>query len=165
MALVKCKECSREVSDQAEACPHCGIKNPAETIAAPTAPRPLEGDDAILKLGGVTVTRTLAKFPSQTFPINGIGSVTLTEPKRTGWIIFALFFGLLTFTSFNAGPDTAGVGIFFLVLCGICAWVAFSKKHALFIRTASSDTRAMEGSMATLSKIKDAIEKAATARG
>lgn len=25
MALVACKECGREVSDQAGACPHCGV--------------------------------------------------------------------------------------------------------------------------------------------
>jgi hypothetical protein len=30
MALVKCRECGHEVSDQAEACPHCGIKNPGQ---------------------------------------------------------------------------------------------------------------------------------------
>jgi hypothetical protein len=28
MALVKCKECKKEVSDSAKTCPHCGIKNP-----------------------------------------------------------------------------------------------------------------------------------------
>ena len=29
MALVKCKECGREVSNTARKCPHCGIDNPA----------------------------------------------------------------------------------------------------------------------------------------
>ena len=28
MAMVKCRECGQEVSDQAETCPHCGIKHP-----------------------------------------------------------------------------------------------------------------------------------------
>ena len=28
MALTKCKECKKEVSDKAEYCPHCGIKKP-----------------------------------------------------------------------------------------------------------------------------------------
>ncbi len=32
MALVKCKECKKEVSNSAKVCPHCGIKNPAVTI-------------------------------------------------------------------------------------------------------------------------------------
>lgn len=28
MALTSCRECGRQVSDQAEACPHCGIRSP-----------------------------------------------------------------------------------------------------------------------------------------
>lgn len=28
MALIKCKECKKEVSEFANKCPHCGIKNP-----------------------------------------------------------------------------------------------------------------------------------------
>lgn len=31
MALVKCKECKKEVSDLAKKCPHCGISNPGIT--------------------------------------------------------------------------------------------------------------------------------------
>ena len=30
MALVPCRECGKEVSDQAEACPYCGIKTPSK---------------------------------------------------------------------------------------------------------------------------------------
>ena len=26
MALIKCKECNKEVSDTAKTCPHCGYK-------------------------------------------------------------------------------------------------------------------------------------------
>lgn len=29
MALVPCRECGKEVSDQAESCPYCGIKTPS----------------------------------------------------------------------------------------------------------------------------------------
>lgn len=28
MAMTKCKECGKEVSNKAKVCPHCGIKNP-----------------------------------------------------------------------------------------------------------------------------------------
>ena len=31
MAIVKCKECSHDVSTRAEACPHCGAKRPKPT--------------------------------------------------------------------------------------------------------------------------------------
>jgi len=30
MALVPCRECGKEVSDQAESCPYCGIKTPSK---------------------------------------------------------------------------------------------------------------------------------------
>jgi hypothetical protein len=29
MAIVKCRECGKDVSSQAETCPHCGIRAPA----------------------------------------------------------------------------------------------------------------------------------------
>ena len=29
MALVKCRECGEEVSDEAITCPHCGVNNPS----------------------------------------------------------------------------------------------------------------------------------------
>ena len=32
MVLVNCRECARKISDQAEACPNCGISNPAIPI-------------------------------------------------------------------------------------------------------------------------------------
>ena len=32
MALVKCKECKKEVSDKAKECPHCGVKEPGVTV-------------------------------------------------------------------------------------------------------------------------------------
>ncbi|ECN0101371.1 hypothetical protein [Kluyvera intermedia] len=28
MAMVKCKECKKEISSKAKTCPHCGVKNP-----------------------------------------------------------------------------------------------------------------------------------------
>jgi len=38
MALIKCKECGKDVSDKAAACPHCGA--PVELPAAPAQPVP-----------------------------------------------------------------------------------------------------------------------------
>lgn len=29
MALVSCRECSRDVSNEAKTCPHCGVSDPA----------------------------------------------------------------------------------------------------------------------------------------
>jgi len=174
MALMPCRECGKQISDQADVCPNCGIKSLANG-AAPNRTSSSEErekeNETILALGNVIVTRTLAKFPSQTFPINGIGSVTLVAPRRAGWIIGATFFGLIGFMilmgSSSGGNDGsgAGVGVFLLVLGGIFFVVAFMKEHGLFIKTASGDARAMEGSPAMLNKVKDAIERAATMRG
>lgn len=47
MAMVNCRECKNAVSDQAESCPHCGIKNPAP-IAAPTPAAPEPGGSSTL---------------------------------------------------------------------------------------------------------------------
>lgn len=37
MALIKCPDCGRDISDQAPACPHCGRPAAAGTPVAPTA--------------------------------------------------------------------------------------------------------------------------------
>ncbi|MCH7905614.1 MAG: zinc-ribbon domain-containing protein [Armatimonadetes bacterium] len=39
MALIKCKECGREVSDNAASCPHCGnpIKTPRPQLSKPNS--------------------------------------------------------------------------------------------------------------------------------
>lgn len=34
MAMVKCKECKKDVSSKAKVCPHCGVKDPAVTTMA-----------------------------------------------------------------------------------------------------------------------------------
>jgi len=36
MALTKCTECNREISDKAETCPHCGC--PSSSVAKATGP-------------------------------------------------------------------------------------------------------------------------------
>ena len=47
MALITCPECSREVSDQAAACPHCGY--PLRTKLAPATPAIGDADTRILQ--------------------------------------------------------------------------------------------------------------------
>ena len=37
MALIPCRECSREISDEALACPHCGAPKEAEPASETTA--------------------------------------------------------------------------------------------------------------------------------
>jgi len=90
MALKPCRECGREVSDQAEVCPNCGIKGPvSEPLVRSVVPQGIT-DEAILAMGNVMITNTLAKFNNQTFPINSIGSVTLVKPRMLGAILFGI---------------------------------------------------------------------------
>ncbi len=43
MALIKCKECGKEISSSAKTCPHCGIK--VENINCPECGKKLKGDE------------------------------------------------------------------------------------------------------------------------
>ena len=43
MALIKCPECSKEISSSAKICPHCGIK--VEKITCPECGKKLKGDE------------------------------------------------------------------------------------------------------------------------
>ena len=36
MALIKCPECGKEISDNAKTCPHCGAVQPEDSIVKPT---------------------------------------------------------------------------------------------------------------------------------
>ena len=164
MALKPCRECGKEISEQAEFCPHCGIKSPAFGPAVNSATQDCV-DSPILEMVGVVVTRTLAKFQNQTFPINGIGSVTLVPPRNTGLIIFGAML-LLSGLKLMFSPWGGGLGVLFLCCSGLFFWIAFTRKHGLVIKTASGDVRAMEHSdAAVLNTVKQAIEHAATMRG
>ena len=41
MAIIKCPECGREVSDKATACPQCGAPVQAHPLSAPAPPTPV----------------------------------------------------------------------------------------------------------------------------
>lgn len=43
MALIKCKECGKEISSSAKTCPHCGIK--VENLNCPECGKKLKGDE------------------------------------------------------------------------------------------------------------------------
>jgi hypothetical protein len=37
MAIVRCRECGKEVSTEAAICPHCGVREPGAAVAAGAA--------------------------------------------------------------------------------------------------------------------------------
>ena len=49
MALIKCTECGKEISDKAASCPHCG----SPTLSAQSEPQAKPGDRKCLKCGFV----------------------------------------------------------------------------------------------------------------
>jgi hypothetical protein len=57
MALIPCRECGKDISTEAAACPHCGAPSPAPSVAPPTAPKKGMGSFAkgILIVGGLFV--------------------------------------------------------------------------------------------------------------
>jgi hypothetical protein len=75
MALVKCRECGREISDQATACPHCGVPMRA------AVPRDTEAEKKKSQgcLGGcLTVVVVLAILGS----LSGKGGSSSASPER-----------------------------------------------------------------------------------
>jgi hypothetical protein len=47
MALKPCRACSKEVNDQTEFCPNCGINGPVENLVT-SLPPPQDGEDDIV---------------------------------------------------------------------------------------------------------------------
>ena len=67
MAIIKCKECNKDVSDTANVCPHCGVKRPAKLTLAEQDQKKREGmtPEEIVKLdkmnrGGCLIVSLLA---------------------------------------------------------------------------------------------------------
>ncbi len=55
MALIKCKECGKEVSSSAKTCPHCGIK--LEISSCPECGKKLKGDETNCPDCGYPITK------------------------------------------------------------------------------------------------------------
>lgn len=93
MALVKCGECQKEISDKAESCPHCG--NPINTINANSQ-----------KVEVVEVERTSKKWKKKSlwgvaFII--IGAMMLgSDLKAFGILLIILGFGKLIISSIGS---------------------------------------------------------------
>lgn len=70
MSLIHCKECNKEISDQAAACPHCG----APLSPSPSAPNALAGPRCNIAMVPITrpVSVSLAGFFGIGFVLIGI---------------------------------------------------------------------------------------------
>jgi TM2 domain-containing membrane protein YozV len=100
MALIACRECTREISSEALACPHCGapkvIGGSCRHCGRPVEP----GAPACLTCGAVG--------PVRGYP--GAAPVVLVQtPKSRGlFIILGLFLGCLGVHNFYAGYYAKG---------------------------------------------------------
>ena len=103
MALVKCPECSAQISDKATACPSCGYPIPA-VVSAPQTPA--------------------GQSPNQnqgsTAPVQSV-SVVKSAKSRGVYIILGLFFGLLGIHNFYAGYFGRGAVQLLLIL--LLGWI------------------------------------------
>lgn len=55
MALIKCGECGKEISDQATSCPSCGSPARASAPATASAPKKASGGRAFVAIGAVAL--------------------------------------------------------------------------------------------------------------
>lgn len=97
MALIKCPECGRQVSDMASSCPQCGcpIGNMPTTIKV----RALSDDKKVKYMIFLSGGRELARVP-----IGAVATINITKPTR---ITIRESYALMTSGdngSFNAVP-------------------------------------------------------------
>ncbi|WOF75231.1 DUF6232 family protein [Parvibaculaceae bacterium PLY_AMNH_Bact1] len=125
-------------------------------------------DETIFQQGSISVTKTMATISGTSYPINGIGSISIVkeESKSVFFWIVVVVLALFGWSLLSAGEVLVG-----LVTLGIASgigWLLYSAqpKHHLVIRTASGDTQALTSKdMVHLGKVKSAIEQAVAARG
>lgn len=106
MALIACLECTKEISDKATACPHCG--NPMQYVPAPMVEH--AASSAAHTIEGVVVTEQTSK-PWKTMQMVGV-------------VLMVLGFASCMSGSypFFAGVTLSGLGAV-VTICGrIGAW-------------------------------------------
>ena len=97
MALIKCLECGRDISDKAPTCPNCG--------------NPINGSSV-----------KISSFPGQPLKIEPeLTSKTWKKVKLVAWgiIVSAFFIGPAIGSPRGGDPDMTGVTIFGFVFIGI----------------------------------------------
>ena len=103
MALVKCPECSSQISDKATACPSCGypISSVLSTPQTAAVQSPGQNRDSAASVQSVSVVKS--------------------AKSRGVYIILGLFFGLLGIHNFYAGYFGRGAVQLLLIL--LLGWI------------------------------------------
>jgi hypothetical protein len=123
--------------------------------------------DVIYSNGDVMVSSSLVKIAGVSYPVNGIGSVLVSDGELGP---LRIFFGILT-TGFGLYVFLPGIRseynplLLMTVGLGMVAW-GWKKPNALVLRTASGDRSVLVSrDFDMLHKVKAAIEAAVVHRG
>jgi RNA polymerase subunit RPABC4/transcription elongation factor Spt4/TM2 domain-containing membrane protein YozV len=115
MALIPCRECHREISSEAPACPHCGA--PSKSTAA-TARTSCRHCGTLIAAGTVWCPNCTTEQPEAVQP----GVVLVRASKSRGvFIILGLFLGCLGIHNFYAGYYAKGA--IQLVITVVLGWM------------------------------------------
>ena len=158
MALIQCRECGKQISTEAAACPQCGApqrKTPPQ-IPAATAPPPIPGnrgsqEETIHTDSLVTVTTTRVIIRGTTYALRNITSVRLaaTQPS-TGCATILALFGILAFIgalitfSTSVGSGLFGLIVAVAIIAGAVWWRRSLKPiYHVAISSASGEANAL----------------------
>jgi Family of unknown function (DUF6232) len=120
-------------------------------------------EESIFSLGEVNVTTTLVRIGPTSYPVNGIGSVSV-KPRKIKWKA-AIVAALIGFVMIGS-KDGAAAGAVVLTIATALAIYALTRPDILVLRTASGDQDALASRDKDLmNKLKAAIEVAVTKRG
>ena len=133
MALIKCPECKKKISDTCKTCPHCGYTLDEGEVIQQT----YEEIDKHSKSSGGAMAAAIAFVISETVFVIVSNSFTMSQ----GFAIFiAIFFGISTIGSFSGifycasligktnEKGKAIVGLVFSIIgtvIGIAFWIGF----------------------------------------
>jgi len=134
MALIPCRECSKPVSTEAAACPHCGA--PPQRPVPPPLPvktPPVPKEEIIYADNAVAVTSTRVVIGGTTYALRNITSVKMafSSPDFIGPVClllfgaFILFLTLIPWSPQNYKPVLGAVlgggiiGLAILLMCSL----------------------------------------------
>lgn len=127
--LIECPECKRQVSDQAESCPHCGHPMKQATPPAPTAEKKERNAPIFLVLSIIAFVLTLNTpklllfFPLMATLGCAVISLFRNEKGRIGAVLVLLFTGgLFVLSELGGGIPQAKVASQHLDAAEIAEW-------------------------------------------
>ncbi|HOW51774.1 MAG TPA: DUF3862 domain-containing protein [bacterium] len=78
MSMIKCKECGKEVSSEAKACPNCGVASPKKMGIVKKIFIGIFGFFAIMIILGAIIEKTDTSAPDGGFSLPSIGDQVIT---------------------------------------------------------------------------------------